>query len=370
MKSIVKRMVHYSSWELDVSSFNYKHMNECNLHVISQILHNSDKEHKVKNPLVRPHLFNPKKMPQSLLNFPTKPNPETTLLQPEAFGFSTITPTKQNKYKSINFSTGDTKEDMDELPPVEVGTRGTVGSLVMQEMEFFSQIESNKARITNKGSSNSRDSNVSNNAASTKKKRGSGSNSKLLPSMCSMVDVSSSSSSDKSRPNGTSAFSYKNLNFEKPNFLRRLVIGVAQALSGFPHFMSTTSTMLGIFFSFFSLIGVLSTTKPSDPSIGIRWLCRPLIFVFWAIPEEVLWLPLLLLLLASSDDFLGCSLLGLPLLLLETESVLGLVLEDTCFSDAEEILCSNSLVIKALIVPVVPTLMDPPPPLMPSRVWV
>ena len=151
--------------------------------------------------------------------------------------------------------------------------------------------------------------------------------------------------------------------FEKPSFLRRFAIGVAQALSEFPHFMSTTSTMLDIFLSFFSLIGLLSTTKLSKPSMGIRWLCLPLDLVFWGV-LVLLWIPLLLL--ASSNDFLGCSFLGGVLLLLK--SIRGLVLEVNCLCGVEEICCSNSLVIKELIVPMVPTLMDPPPPLMPSRV--
>lgn len=83
---------------------------------------------------------------------------------------------------------------MAELPPVEIGTRGTGGSLVKQEKEYFSRIKSYKPQVTN----------VSN-AKSTNKERIS-SSSRLLPSMCSMVDVSSS---DKGRPNGTSAFSFR-----------------------------------------------------------------------------------------------------------------------------------------------------------------
>jgi len=52
-------------------------------------------------------------------------------------------------------------------------------------------------------------------------------------------------------------------------FLRRLAKVVAQAFSTFPHFMPTTSTMLGIFLSFFSLTGVLPTEQLSEPSMGI-----------------------------------------------------------------------------------------------------
>ncbi|KAL9319764.1 hypothetical protein ACSQ67_011603 [Phaseolus vulgaris] len=102
---------------------------------------------------------------------------------------------------------------MAEFPPVEIGTRGTVGSLLMQEIEYFSQLElnsqgwsqKNKSKTINMGSSVSTDSRHStvSRVETRKKKRGS---SKLLPSMCSTVNVI-----DNSKPNVTSAFSYKNL---------------------------------------------------------------------------------------------------------------------------------------------------------------
>lgn len=159
-------------------------------------------------------------------NFPTRTKPqETTLLKPEDLASSTAAPTKERMHNksTTTLVTTDTK-DMAGCPPVEIGTRGTVASLIMQEMEYFSRIESNsqdrsqrhKSQITDVGSSvstNSRSSTmVSTVDQSTKKKRGS---SKLLPSMCSMVDVS-----DNGRPNGTSgsAFSYRNLRSDTKNF--------------------------------------------------------------------------------------------------------------------------------------------------------
>jgi len=163
--------------------------------------------------------------------------------------------------------------------------------------------------------------------------------------------------------------------FENPSFLRRLAKGVAQAFSALPHFMSTTSTMLGIFLSFFSLTGVLLTEHISEPSMGIVCVFLPFVFVFvfWGMPLLVpLWFVFLLLplLLASTDDFLGCSLFWVVLPQgTETGSVWVLVLvEDTSFFGAEGT-WSNSLVIKELIVPVVPSLMDPPPPFRTSTVW-
>lgn len=163
--------------------------------------------------------------------------------------------------------------------------------------------------------------------------------------------------------------------FEKPSFLRRLAKGVAQAFSAFPHFMSTISTMLGIFLSFFPLSGVLTTEHLSEPSIGILCVFLLLVFVFCGmpLPGTLRFVFLLLPLLpASTDDFLCCSLFWVVLVLpqgTETGSVWVLLLvEDTCFFGAEE-MWSNSLVIKELIVAVVLRLMDPPPPFIPYRLW-
>lgn len=158
--------------------------------------------------------------------------------------------------------------------------------------------------------------------------------------------------------------------FEKPSFLSLFAIGFAHALSGFPHFMSTISTIWNPFLSVFSLLGVLSSAIFSEPSIGIRWDFPVWFFVFRAI-SGLLWLmPLLVpLLLASSNDFLGCGLLGVVALpWTETAAIWGLFLADTGVWGAD-LTESNSLVIKELMVPVVPTLMDPPPPFIASRVW-
>ena len=173
----------------------------------------SDIEHKVKHscettsPITR-------EMPQSLYSFPSRTNPQTTLKSKD-FAFSP-TPTNKSMHKSTTLDSNDTK-DKAEFPPVEIGTRGTVASLIMQEIEYFSRIGSNsqrnKSQITEVSSSISTSSTttiVSKVEESTKKKRGS---SKLLPSMCSMVDVS-----DSGRPNGTSAFSYRNLKSDTKKF--------------------------------------------------------------------------------------------------------------------------------------------------------
>lgn len=169
----------------------------------------SNIEHKMK-----------KKMPQSICIFPTRTKPEVAVLRTEDLATSSA-PTKESMHnRSITLDASDTKE-MAEFPPVDIGTRGTVASLIMQEIEYFSRIESNSQdrsqrnkshQITDVGSSlstNSRSTIVST-VESTKKKRVS---SKLLPSMCSMVDVS-----ENCRPNRTSVFGYKNLRSDKKKF--------------------------------------------------------------------------------------------------------------------------------------------------------
>lgn len=98
---------------------------------------------------------------------------------------------------------------MTEFHPVKIGTRGTVGTLLLKEIEYFSRLELNSQDRSNKNKSqtievgssvtiDSRPTTVSR-VESIKRKRGI---SKLLPSMCSIVDISD---------NRSSAFSYKNL---------------------------------------------------------------------------------------------------------------------------------------------------------------
>ncbi|CAL0307414.1 unnamed protein product [Lupinus luteus] len=151
-------------------------------------------------------------MPQSFCNFPARTKPQTTHLRSEDLSVSS-TPAKENMHKSASLATSDTNE-IAEFPPVEIGTRGTVASLIMQEIQHFRRIElnsqgrsqRNKSQMVAMGSpvsTSSRATTIVSTLEGTKKRRGS---SKLLPSMCSMVDVS-----DNCRPNGASAFRYRNL---------------------------------------------------------------------------------------------------------------------------------------------------------------
>ncbi|KAE8725499.1 Ankyrin repeat family protein [Hibiscus syriacus] len=83
-------------------------------------------------------------------------------------------------------------------PPVEIGSRGTVGSLIMREIEHFSRLELGRKDGPKKPRSN-----VGPVAATQKKKkRGS---SRLILGMCSMVEISDS------RPVGVPGFGYRNL---------------------------------------------------------------------------------------------------------------------------------------------------------------
>ncbi|MBA0850381.1 hypothetical protein Goshw_028881 [Gossypium schwendimanii] len=127
-------------------------------------------------------------------------NTTSTTTIPSHLQPSIINPIKQSMQRSRT-STKSVPVEMATAianPPVEIGTRGTVGSLVMQEIEYFSQLE-----LRSKDSSKKPHSNVGPVVPTQKKKkRGS---SKLIPSICSMVEISDN------RPLGISGLSYRNL---------------------------------------------------------------------------------------------------------------------------------------------------------------
>lgn len=146
-------------------------------------------------------------------NFPIMTRPQTTSphLQATSTSSSSI-PIKQKMYKPITISVSDAEKKA-ACNPVEIGTRGTVGSLLMREIEYFSRLE-----LSGRGNSRKLQKNVAEVASSSsqfrptigsisatqkKKKRG---GTRLLPSLCSMVEVS-----DSKRPIGFPGFGYKNL---------------------------------------------------------------------------------------------------------------------------------------------------------------
>lgn len=145
---------------------------------------------------------------QKQSNFLTSTESKTTSRHLQA---TPSTPTEPNMSKSGTVATRDAAK-MAACAPAEIGTRGTVGSLIMREIEHFSQLE-----LSNRCSSKKAHPQLKDMASSTshlgrtfesviktqkKKKRCNG----LLPSICSMVEVS-----ENNRPTGISAYSYRNL---------------------------------------------------------------------------------------------------------------------------------------------------------------
>ena len=152
--------------------------------------------------------------------------------------------------------------------------------------------------------------------------------------------------------------------FENPSFFRWLVIGFTHVLSGYPHFISRISTTLGPFLTGFHsyqsciyrctviwehwhLMGTSSMVLCRLHSLGAFIIFNTGCYAAACFP---LWRP-------------GLSLLGVVSpAKTETE------VDDEGTLDADS-LDYNSLDISALIVPVLPSLIDPPPPLIASNVW-
>lgn len=159
--------------------------------------------------------LNPTEMPHSLSNSPTKTSPQTTSLQPEA---STHPPPNAMQQKAVGKSSSNALQIPLKMTakttPVEIGTRGTVGSLILQEIEFFSQLELRSQESSHKPSqlptdnpSTSSSTRIKLGSLPTKpKKKKKNAGSKLIPSMCNMVEVV-----DSNQPISKSGFSYRNL---------------------------------------------------------------------------------------------------------------------------------------------------------------
>ncbi|XP_043694306.1 uncharacterized protein LOC122645016 [Telopea speciosissima] len=105
--------------------------------------------------------------------------------------------------------------------PIEVGARGTVGSLIQQEIDYFSKLELASNGIPKKPESQITDITSTSNGfqpkfgfmiMASKKKKGGTTNIRLLPSICSLVEAA-----DSNRPNGVPNFSYRNLKTDVKN---------------------------------------------------------------------------------------------------------------------------------------------------------
>lgn len=131
------------------------------------------------------------------------------------FPRSTSSPILEHvRYKSSTNSSSTAKR-MDGKPLVGIGTKGTVGSLILQEIEYYRQLEINyrdnsqkepEPQLPGAGGtiSFSKPNLCSITKMPTKKKKGSN---RIIPSMCSLVDVVEK----KNQPHLRSSFSYRSL---------------------------------------------------------------------------------------------------------------------------------------------------------------
>ncbi|KAF5730566.1 hypothetical protein HS088_TW19G00157 [Tripterygium wilfordii] len=120
--------------------------------------------------------------------------------------------TKKYMHKS-NTVAARVSQDMEAENLVEIGTRGTIGSLIRQEIEYFSRLESSSRSSSQRSQSDLKDMDRSSGQCratfgseiTQKKKKREGS--RFIPRMCSMIEVS-----ENNMKSGISGFNYKNLN--------------------------------------------------------------------------------------------------------------------------------------------------------------
>lgn len=134
-------------------------------------------------------------MPNTLSNSPTKTKPETTI-QPQSSTF----PPKIKEILCVSQCYSSLPEKMSN--PIAIGTKGTVGSLVMQEIEYFNRLDLNGPGFA-LARELSRSKRESVTKVPGKKKRRS---KKLIPSMCSTAEVAESN-----QQKASSKWAYMNL---------------------------------------------------------------------------------------------------------------------------------------------------------------
>lgn len=146
-------------------------------------------------------------MPETRSNLHTKPRLRASSLHPQP---STFPPTGEKMmYKSCPIVKPVPEKTATRIP-VEIGTRGTFASLIMKEIECFSQLELGcqdklekpRCQMASK-SHHSRPKLGSLSSTPKRKKKG---GSKFIPRMCSLVEVA-----DSTRPDVISGFNYRNL---------------------------------------------------------------------------------------------------------------------------------------------------------------
>ncbi|KAG5546441.1 hypothetical protein RHGRI_018579 [Rhododendron griersonianum] len=136
----------------------------------------------------------------------TRPKVPTSSLHPQTSPFP---PTTQKLVMQNSSSVPSTiPEKMDTKTPVEIGTRGTVGFLIMREIEYFTHLESDKPQhlCTEMASTSTQPNPKFGSFATTPRKKKKGGRRKLVPNMCSMVEVVKCN-----RPNVNSGLGYRNL---------------------------------------------------------------------------------------------------------------------------------------------------------------
>ncbi|KAI3710456.1 hypothetical protein L2E82_40239 [Cichorium intybus] len=120
--------------------------------------------------------------------------------------------------------------------PIEIGARGTVGNLVMKEIEYFQRLEAvshvgggDHCKCSIKSSSNTNKKHGGGgsnfwpsfgflNISWRKSKRKGGGSGRFLPRMCTMVDIADSRHHNHHRLNKIPSFSYRNLKDDVSQF--------------------------------------------------------------------------------------------------------------------------------------------------------
>lgn len=143
-----------------------------------------------------------------LSSSPIKTTPKTTTLQQEE-SLSSSPPVQAAIYKSSTTGVFLIPKKMTaKTTPVEIGTKGTVASLIMQEIEYFSKLEL-ECQVIDKASTSNSSVMPRLGSVATKPKKKKRAGSRLIPSMCDMVEVV-----ENKQPKTLSGFTYRNLKAE------------------------------------------------------------------------------------------------------------------------------------------------------------
>lgn len=151
-------------------------------------------------------------MPETQSNLHSKPRLRASSLHPQASAFPPTPTGEKMMYKSFTLATPVPEKTTTRIP-AEIGTRGTFASLMMKEIECFSQLElgcrdkleKSCRRFRSMASTNDHSRPKLGSWVTTPKRKKKG-GSKFIPSMCSLVEVAEST-----RPDIISGFNYRNL---------------------------------------------------------------------------------------------------------------------------------------------------------------